>query len=87
MENLKRGCASDVNRNVQVGVAAYTIVEGMGGVGYALIHARIGVMSARERIVVLGEIVKRGGNNVQGCQHRDKFSCTMYSHVIHMSLT
>jgi hypothetical protein len=48
--------------NGNVGVAAYMIVEGMGGGGYTLMYARIAVMSARERIVVLGEIVERGGN-------------------------
>jgi hypothetical protein len=52
------------------------IVEGTGGVGGVPIHAGIvvmsAVMSARGRTVVLGEIVERGGNYVQGCPNQRK---------------
>jgi hypothetical protein len=67
-------CTNGINGNV--GIAACMIVEGMGGVGDAPFHARIAAMSARGRIVVLGEIVERGGNYVQGCpsQHKCKKS-------------
>lgn len=69
LETRKRGCARGISENV--GVAACMIVKGTGGVGNAQIHARIVAMSARGRIVVLGEIVERKGNPVQGCQRNE----------------
>ena len=84
----KRGRANSINGNA--GVAACMIVEGKGGVGSIPIHARTAVMSARGRTVVLGEIIERGGNYVQGCPNQRKCKkkiCTMYSHVFRMSIT
>ena len=54
----KKGHANGINGNV--GVAAYMIVEGKGGVGNAIIRARIVVTLARGRTDVPGEIVERG---------------------------
>ena len=85
---VKKGHANGINGNV--GVAAYMIVEGKGGVGNAIIHARIVVTLARGRTDVPGEIVERGGNYVQGCPSQRKCIkkiCTMYSHAFHKFIT
>ena len=85
---VKKGHANGINGNV--GVAAYMIVEGKGGVGNAIIRARIVVTLARGRTDVPGEIVERGRNYVQGCpsQHKCiKKICTMYSHAFHKFIT
>ena len=66
----KKGRANGTSGNV--GVAACMIVEGKGGVGNVPIRAKIVATSARGRTVVPGEIVERGGNNVQGCPSQRK---------------
>jgi len=56
------------------------IVEGMGGVGDAPFHARIAAMSARGRIVVLGEIVERGGKYIPYVHYSN--SCTAHDPAV-----
>jgi hypothetical protein len=80
----KRGHTNGINKNVGVAtVVACIIVEGKRGVGNVPIHARIAAMSARGRMVVPGEIVKKGGSYVQGCpsQHKSFFKKVQCTHL------
>ena len=55
----KRGCVSRILVYKSVVICMLDERTGPGGVGNVPIHARIAVMSARGKIVILGEIVER----------------------------